>query len=150
MKRTTLIAALAVALLSSGAFAQPAGSLPPIDDNAPIYGSELMTAQERTEHRDRMRAAKTPEEREQIRAEHHERMQARAKERGVTLPDQPPMRRGPGMMWPDIPTDPGDRERLGPADRMGPRGASPGGGMDSGGGMGPGGGMSPAASSLPP
>ena len=54
-----------------------------------IYGSQLMTAQERNDYRERMRAAKTAQEREQIRAEHHARMQARAKERGLTMPDQP-------------------------------------------------------------
>ena len=81
-------------------------------DQDRIYGSQLMTKQERNEFRNRMRSAKTAEEREQIRAEHHERMMVRAKERGVTLPDDPPAR-GSGMM-------------------------GPGGGM--GGGMGPGGG----------
>ena len=59
-----------------------------------IYGSKLMTAQERNEYRNRMRAAKTAQEREQVRAEHHERMKVRAKERGVTLPDAPPAGRG--------------------------------------------------------
>ncbi len=64
-----------------------------------IYGSQLMTSQERIEFRTRMRAAKTPQEREQIRAEHHAQMQARAKEKGMTLPDMPPMGggMGPGM-----------------------------------------------------
>jgi len=81
-----------------------------------IYGSQLMTQQERNEYRNRMRAAKTAQERERIRNEHHEQMQVRAKERGVTLPDAPPANRGPGM---------------GPG----------GGGMGpGGGGMGPGGG----------
>lgn len=61
----------------------------------PIYGSQLMTEQERNEHRARIRTAKSHEERERIRAEHHEAMQARAKERGATLPDMPPQR-GPG------------------------------------------------------
>ncbi len=61
-----------------------------------IYGSQLMTEQERAEYRAAMRAAKTAEEREKIRKEHHERMEARAKERGMTLPDEPPMR-GDGM-----------------------------------------------------
>ena len=61
-----------------------------------VYGSQMMTPQERAEHRAKMRAAKTVEEREQIRKENHERMQARAKERGVTLPDEPPMG-GAGM-----------------------------------------------------
>jgi hypothetical protein len=84
-----------------------------------IYGSQLMTAKERNEFRSRMRSAKTAQEREQIRAEHHERMKVRAKERGVTIPDEPPARGG-GM---------------GPGSGMGP-----GGGMGPGSGMGPGGG----------
>lgn len=58
-------------------------------DKAPIYGSRLMTEEERIQYRDRMRAAKTAEEREQIRREHHEKMKERARERGVTLPDEP-------------------------------------------------------------
>lgn len=55
-----------------------------------IYGSQLMTQEERMEYRKKMRAAKTAEEREQIRKEHHEQMKARAKERGMALPDEPP------------------------------------------------------------
>ena len=55
----------------------------------PIYGSQLMTPEERTAYRDKMRSAKTAKEREEIREEHHKEMQARAKERGVTLPDKP-------------------------------------------------------------
>lgn len=57
-----------------------------------IYGSQLMTQQERDAYRAKMRSAKTQAERDQIRAEHHAAMQERAKEKGVTLPDQP---RGP-------------------------------------------------------
>jgi hypothetical protein len=80
-----------------------------------VYGSQLMTREERVAYRAKMRAAKTQEEREKVRAEHHEQMKARAKERGVTLPDAPPAMGG---------------------------GMSPGGGMGpGGGGMGPGGGM---------
>ena len=64
----------------------------------PIYGYDLMTAEERTEHRNKMRSLKTWEEREQFRKEHHEQMQARAKERGITLPEPAPARRqGRGM-----------------------------------------------------
>ncbi|MHB0985771.1 MAG: hypothetical protein ACYC05_09300 [Sulfuricella sp.] len=81
-----------------------------------IYGSQLMTPEERTAYRARMRAAKTQEEREKIRAEHHEQMKVRAKEKGVTLPDMPPAMGG----------------------GMGPGGGGMGPG---GGGMGPGGGM---------
>lgn len=86
----------------------------------PIYGSQLMSNQERIEHRSKLQAAKTTEEREQIRLQHHEQMQSRAKEKGVTLPDMPPAQGG------------GQGRRMGP-----------GGGM--GGGMGPGNGMGPGA-----
>lgn len=61
-----------------------------------IYGSQMMTRAERNEYRARMRAAKTAEERERIRTEHHEQMKQRAQARGITLPDQPPAGRGPG------------------------------------------------------
>jgi hypothetical protein len=77
-----------------------------------IYGSQMMTDQERVEYRSRMRSAKTAQEREQIRAQHHESMKVRAKERGMTIADEPPAMGG---------------------------GMGAGGGMRSGGGMGPGG-----------
>ena len=70
-----------------------------------------MTQQERDEYRARMHAAESKEEQEQIRKEHHEFMQERAKERGMNLPDMMPMH-GDGM------------------------GMGGGGGMGSGGGMG--------------
>ena len=122
-KKTLMMSALTGALVFASGFAladdQDRTRLQDKDqtkskdrDQDRIYGSQLMTKQERNEFRNRMRSAKTAEEREQIRAEHHERMMVRAKERGVTLPDEPPAR-GSGMM-------------------------GPGGGM--GGGMGPGGG----------
>jgi hypothetical protein len=61
-----------------------------------IYGYQLMTQQEREQYQQQMRNAKTAEERERLRNEHHEKMQARAQERGVMLPDMPP-KRGGGM-----------------------------------------------------
>ena len=61
-----------------------------------IYGSQMMTEQERNEYRTRMQAAKTNEEREQIRMEHHERMRERAKSQGLSMPDTPPPK-GSGM-----------------------------------------------------
>ncbi|MGB0467328.1 MAG: hypothetical protein ACPGF7_07360 [Pontibacterium sp.] len=61
-----------------------------------LYGSQLMTPQERNEQRMKMRAAKTPEERQMIRNKHHKKMQKRAKAKGVTLPAEP-LRRG-GVM----------------------------------------------------
>lgn len=63
-----------------------------------IYGYQMMTSQERDEYRARMRAAQTQEERERIRTEHHTLMKERARERGITMPDQPPARgMGGGM-----------------------------------------------------
>lgn len=73
-----------------------------------VYGSQMMTDQERRAYRAKMRNAKTIQEREAIRLEHHKQMQLRAKERGLSLPDEPPATgggmgpgqgagRGPGM-----------------------------------------------------
>lgn len=78
-------------------------------DGEKIYGNQLMTEQERIEHRERMRAAKTKEEREQIRRDHHRLMKERGRARGITLPDEPPADGG-GM-------GPGG---MGPRDGMGP------------------------------
>ena len=61
-----------------------------------IYGSQLMTQQERLEYRERLRNAHTQQEREQLRLQHHREMQERARERGVTLPDTPRRSTGPG------------------------------------------------------
>ena len=52
-------------------------------DNTP--GWTLMTPAERTEFQTRMRAAKTYDECKAIQAEHHAAIEARAKEKGVTL-----------------------------------------------------------------
>jgi len=81
-----------------------------------VYGYELMTPQERTEYHDRMRAAKTEQERETLRLEHHRQMQARAKAQGKTLPDMPPADRGPGM-GPGM--GPGGGKGMGPGGRGG-------------------------------
>jgi hypothetical protein len=90
-------AAMLFTVLSGSCLAQTAGAGPTsAADEAPIYGAQLMTQQERLEYRDRMRVARSQEEREQLRIQHHEQMQARAKERGATLPDVPPMRGGMG------------------------------------------------------
>lgn len=60
-----------------------------------VYGWQLMTDAERAAYRERMRNAETEEERERIRAEHHQAMQQRAAEMGVELPARPPADRGP-------------------------------------------------------
>jgi hypothetical protein len=63
-----------------------------------IYGSQLMSQQERIDYRAQMKAAKTDEERAQLRQKHQAQMQARAEKQGVTLPNGPPMSNAvPGM-----------------------------------------------------
>ena len=131
MKRTLIYAAVIAALLPGMATVAMAAdqtrdqtrlqTQAQIRDDQ-IYGSQLMTQQERNEYRARLGAAKTVQQQEQIRNEHHKQMQARARERGVKLPDVPPARGG-GM-------GPGP----GPGGGMGP---GPGGGMGPGGGGGP-------------
>lgn len=54
----------------------------------PICGRDLMTPEEVTAHREKMRSFATREERVAYRAEHHAKMAQRAKERGVELPPQ--------------------------------------------------------------
>lgn len=120
MKRTLMASVLATTLslaVGNALAADQPQEKAPMQKQEQIYGSQMMTMEERNEYRAKMRAAKTAEEREQIRNEHHERMKERAKERGMALPDEPPARGG-GM--------------------MGPGGMGPG-GSGMGGGMGPGG-----------
>jgi len=103
MFKQTLIAAAAIALFATAAtpaLAQSAGAPPADKAGAPrMYGYELMTPQERQAYMDKMRAAKTPEERTKLRDEHRAEMQQRAKEKGVTLAE-PRGPRGPGSAGP--------------------------------------------------
>jgi hypothetical protein len=76
------------------ASAQSPDQLP---EGEPIYGSDLLTQQERNQYRKSMSEMKGDKQREQFRAEHHVQMQQRAKDRGVKLPDAPPTQgRGAG------------------------------------------------------
>lgn len=50
------------------------------------WGYQLMTPQERTEHQAKMRSFKTYDECKAYQEENHKQMEARAKEKGVTLP----------------------------------------------------------------
>ena len=50
-----------------------------------LYARQLMTKKEIIEMRSKIRLAKTPEERDQIRKKNHDRMKKRAKNQGVTL-----------------------------------------------------------------
>jgi len=49
-------------------------------------GWALMSAEERTAHSSKMRNAKTYDECKSLQTEHHQAMEVRAKEKGVTLP----------------------------------------------------------------
>ena len=94
MKQPLIISTLTAALLIS------AGPVLSADQDQ-IYGSQLMTKEERMEYRKKQLNAKSAEEREQIRQEHHALMQERAKAQGKKLPDEPPaggaMHKGGGM-----------------------------------------------------
>ncbi len=50
-------------------------------------GQQLMTPEERTAMQEKMRSAKTPEERQQIATANRAEMQKRAQEKGITLPE---------------------------------------------------------------
>ena len=78
------------------ALAMPVQAMNHMQSSDQIYGSELMTPQERSEYQTRMRSMKTEQEREALRLEHHKQMQERAKAQGKTLPDMPPAGMGPG------------------------------------------------------
>ena len=84
--KSLLIAATATLVL---------GTAPAQADDDATYGRELMTEQERNEHRQKMRTLQG-EDREAYRKEQHERMEKRAEEKGAKIPDEPG-ERGKGM-----------------------------------------------------
>jgi hypothetical protein len=99
MNRRIALVVFAVSLLTLGAM--PSGKA-----EQTVYGWQLMSEQERAEHRNKMRSFQTEQQREAYRMEHHKRMQKRAQERGMTLPDQPGPR-GKGMGGPGMGSGPG-------------------------------------------
>lgn len=132
LKKTLMMAALTAALAGTTGFALAADQPGQSPGQSPgqatgqtedrIYGSQLMTPDERDQYDQQIQSAKTDEEREQIREQHRERMRERARERGVTLPGDQPAKGSSGS----------------PGSGMRPGGGMGGGGM--GGGMGGGGG----------
>lgn len=97
---TTLVAVLSASVLAqSGPAAAPgmgmgmgpgAGQMGPGArgmrfDKTNTPGWTLMTAEERTANQTKMRAVKTYDECKLVQTEHHAAMEARAKEKGVTL-----------------------------------------------------------------
>lgn len=87
LKRTLSFLSGALALSMGLALAVEPAATPPKQQ---VYGSQLMTQQERAEHRAKMLAATTPEARALIRAQQHERMKERARQLGLEMPDTPP------------------------------------------------------------
>lgn len=59
-----------------------------------IYGSELMSEQERNQYRERIRNAENRQEAEQIEAQHRHEMQIRAKNKGVQIEEPVMARKG--------------------------------------------------------
>jgi hypothetical protein len=57
---------------------------------------QLMTPEERSAMQEKMRSAKTPEERQKIAQANRAEMEKRAKEKGITLPEQRGPRAGNG------------------------------------------------------
>jgi hypothetical protein len=123
--RTAVAAAVAAAMMAMtvSLFAQE--SQPAQRKSEPIYGYRLMSDQERNDYRERMRNARSAEERQQIRDEHRKLMEARAKERGVALPEPKGPAYGPGA-------------GKGPGYGPGPQAQGKGPGAGKGAGTGPG------------
>jgi hypothetical protein len=62
----------------------------------PMAGQQLMTPEEQQAFVEKMRSAKTPEERHQLAEANHAEMEKRAKEKGITLPQAHGPRAGGG------------------------------------------------------
>ena len=98
MKNLTVLKTITAALLlgSGIAVADEVTTAPVQTQSRQMLGKKMMSQEEREEQRDQMRNAATNEERERIRTEQHEKMKARAEEKGESLPDDPPARRQGG------------------------------------------------------
>ena len=134
--RTIVAAAIAAAMIATtvSLFAAEGTAESAARKSEPIYGYRMMNDQERNEFRDKMRNAGSADERQALRDEHRKQMEARAKERGVTLPEP----RGPGGgKGPGYGSGPRG-EGMGPGYGNGPRGEGKGPGFGPGGGKGPG------------
>lgn len=91
MKAGSMLLLVPLLTLSAHVAAQPAG--PPAEPRELIYCADRMTPGEREAYRARMRAARTLEERQAIRAAHRAEMQARAAgQQGVSCDP-------PGRQW---------------------------------------------------
>ena len=89
MKRPTITAVVLV--LATALAAGPALAKGPWAANhGNTWGWQLMTPEERVEHQNKMRSFKTYDECKAYQEAHHKAMEARAKEKGMTLPAMRP------------------------------------------------------------
>ena len=85
MKRTLSLLASTMLIVGIGiGTAQARG--PWAANQGNTAGWQLMTPAERTEHQNKMRSFKTYDECKAYQTEHHQQMEARAKEKGVAMP----------------------------------------------------------------
>jgi len=84
MKRLAFAAVAGCAAIAGAGQWAPVASAEETDE--PIYGEELMTQQEQTQLRERLRAAANDEERQKLQEQSREQMRVRARERGVEEP----------------------------------------------------------------
>lgn len=110
LRRLVALGAACLAMSAIPAAAQP--SEQPRRSES-IFGYRMMNDAERDEYREKMRNARSAEERQTLRDGHRKLMETRARERGVTLPEP----RGPGA---------------GPGSTRGPRAGGPGAGPGTG------------------
>lgn len=93
MKTLLLLLASSIAMAGGIAFAQqaaaPKGPAAAGPGPGRMFGWSLMSPQERTEHWQKMQSFERYDECSAYVADHHKLMQARAKEKGVTLPAAP-------------------------------------------------------------
>jgi hypothetical protein len=82
--KSALAAALTGVILATSGLALARGPWGANQGNT--AGWQIMTPEERTEHQNKMRSFKTYDECKAYQQEHHTQMEARAKEKGVTLP----------------------------------------------------------------
>lgn len=72
--------------------AEDSGPSSAVQQRELIYCADLMTPAEREAYRERMRAARSPEQRAALREAHQEDMRARARERGMEALECEPLR----------------------------------------------------------
>jgi hypothetical protein len=96
MRKPEMVLPLLIALslgIDTAAAASPVQEKQAAQDmaqgNEPIFGSQLMTREEREKYRAEMRSLKTREECKAYRMGHKKIMQERAKKMGKTIPDVP-------------------------------------------------------------